>query len=132
MPTTAATTLRKGREHLVIDGPFAETRNSCLLLRGGMPGSGACDRDRRELARANDTGGSYEIAQFRSTTHRRDEVTDIAWIDTAITSARPQAIAALAALLPRSRHGGRSFQDACLRALRPGRRMGRRAIPLRG
>src|SRR6185312_2526181 len=26
MPTTAATTLRKGREHLVIDGPFAETK----------------------------------------------------------------------------------------------------------
>jgi hypothetical protein len=26
LPTTAATTLRKGREELVIDGPFAETK----------------------------------------------------------------------------------------------------------
>ena len=26
LPTTAATTLRKGREEMVIDGPFAETR----------------------------------------------------------------------------------------------------------
>ena len=30
MPTTAATTLRKGREHLVIDGPFAETKEQLL------------------------------------------------------------------------------------------------------
>ena len=26
MPTTAATTLRKGREAMIIDGPFAETK----------------------------------------------------------------------------------------------------------
>jgi hypothetical protein len=26
LPTTAATTLRKGRENMVIDGPFAETK----------------------------------------------------------------------------------------------------------
>jgi len=30
MPTTAATTLRKGREHLVVDGPFAETKEQLL------------------------------------------------------------------------------------------------------
>jgi len=30
MPTTAATTLREGREPLVIDGPFAETKEQLL------------------------------------------------------------------------------------------------------
>jgi len=30
MPTTAATTLREGREPLVIDGPFAETKEALL------------------------------------------------------------------------------------------------------
>ncbi len=30
MPTTAATTLRKGRDTLVIDGPFAETKEQLL------------------------------------------------------------------------------------------------------
>ena len=30
MPTTAATTLRAGAEPLVIDGPFAETKEALL------------------------------------------------------------------------------------------------------
>jgi hypothetical protein len=30
MPTTAATTLREGREPMVIDGPFAETKEQLL------------------------------------------------------------------------------------------------------
>jgi len=30
MPTTAATTLREGRETLIIDGPFAETKEQLL------------------------------------------------------------------------------------------------------
>lgn len=30
MPTTAATTVRNGREQLVIDGPFAETKEQLL------------------------------------------------------------------------------------------------------
>jgi hypothetical protein len=30
MPTTAATTLRKGREAFVLDGPFAETKEQLL------------------------------------------------------------------------------------------------------
>jgi hypothetical protein len=62
MPTTAATTLRKGREHIVIDGPFAETKEQllgfyvveCRDLEHAIETA-------RELARANDTGGSYEI-----------------------------------------------------------------------
>ena len=32
MPTTAATTVRKGKEPLVLDGPFAETKEQLLGL----------------------------------------------------------------------------------------------------
>jgi hypothetical protein len=66
MPTTAAVTLRKGREHVVIDGPFAETKEQllgfyvveCRDLEHALETA-------RELARANDTGGAYEIRPLR-------------------------------------------------------------------
>jgi hypothetical protein len=62
MPTTAATTLRKDREPpLVIDGPFAETKEQllgfylvdCTSLDDALAIA-------RELGRAN-PGGAYEI-----------------------------------------------------------------------
>jgi hypothetical protein len=62
MPTTAATTLRKDREPpLVVDGPFAETKEQLL----GFYVVEAASLDEmlditRELARAN-PGGCYEI-----------------------------------------------------------------------
>jgi len=45
-------------------------------------------------------------------------VTDIAWIDNAITSARPQAIAALLRYFRDLDTAEEAFQDACLRALK--------------
>jgi RNA polymerase sigma-70 factor, ECF subfamily len=45
-------------------------------------------------------------------------VTDIAWIDAAITSARPQAIAALLRYFRDLDTAEEAFQDACLRALK--------------
>ena len=63
MPTTAATTLRKGREpHLLVDGPFAETKEQllgffiidCVSLEQAIESA-------KDLARANNTGGAYEI-----------------------------------------------------------------------
>jgi hypothetical protein len=63
LPTTAATTLRKGRdEPIVLDGPFAETKEQflgfyvvdCLSLDEAI-------ETVRELARANPGTGSYEI-----------------------------------------------------------------------
>ena len=68
MPTTAATTLRKTQEPpLVIDGPFAETKEQ-LLGFYLVESAGLEDalEIARELGRAN-PGGSYEIrpvAQF--------------------------------------------------------------------
>jgi hypothetical protein len=62
LPTTAATTLRKDREPaLVIDGPFAETKEQllgfyvvdCADLEGALDIA-------RELGKAN-PGGAYEI-----------------------------------------------------------------------
>ena len=63
LPTTAATTLRKGRdEPLIIDGPFAETKEQllgfyivdCVSLDEALETA-------RELAIANPGTGSYEI-----------------------------------------------------------------------
>jgi hypothetical protein len=62
LPTTAATTLRKDREPaLVLDGPFAETKEQLL----GFYVVDCTDLDEaldiaRELGRAN-PGGAYEI-----------------------------------------------------------------------
>jgi hypothetical protein len=66
MPTTAATTLRKDREPpLVMDGPFAETKEQLL----GFFVIDCADLDEAiataaELGRAN-PGGSYEIRPLR-------------------------------------------------------------------
>ena len=63
LPTTAATTLRKVKgEALVLDGPFAETKEQLL----GFYTIEADDLDEavafaKELSDANPSGGSYEI-----------------------------------------------------------------------
>jgi hypothetical protein len=62
MPTTAATTLRKGKEALVMDGPFAETKEQllgffvveCASLEQAIGTA-------QELAGASSSNGSYEI-----------------------------------------------------------------------
>jgi len=63
LPTTAATTLRKGRdEPLVIDGPFAETKEQLLgFYVVDCEGLEAALAVARDLARANPGTGSYEI-----------------------------------------------------------------------
>jgi len=63
LPTTAATTLRKVKgEPLVLDGPFAETKEQLL----GFYTIEAASLDEavafaKELSDANPSGGSYEI-----------------------------------------------------------------------
>ncbi|ATU94764.1 YciI family protein [Phyllobacterium zundukense] len=63
LPTTAATTLRKGREDpIIIDGPFAETKEQ--LLGFYVVDCASLDEaidTARDLARANPGTGSYEI-----------------------------------------------------------------------
>ncbi|HLG86993.1 MAG TPA: YciI family protein [Alphaproteobacteria bacterium] len=66
MPTTAATTLRKDRDPpLVVDGPFAETKEQLL----GLYVVECADLEEalafaRDLGKAN-PGGSYEIRPLR-------------------------------------------------------------------
>jgi hypothetical protein len=62
MPTTAAATVRKSRAPVVIDGPFAETKEQllgfyvvrCESLEEALEAA-------RELARASSTSGCYEV-----------------------------------------------------------------------
>ena len=62
MPTTTATTLRKGKEAIVLDGPFAETKEqllgffvvACASLEQAIEAA-------RELGAASSSNGSYEI-----------------------------------------------------------------------
>jgi hypothetical protein len=66
MPTTAATTLRKGKEAIVLDGPFAETKEQllgffvveCASLEQAIDTA-------KELGRASSSNGSYEIRPMR-------------------------------------------------------------------
>ena len=66
LPTTAATTLRKGREAVVMDGPFAETKEQllgfyiveCASLAEAIETAGA-------LGRASSSNGAYEIRPVR-------------------------------------------------------------------
>jgi hypothetical protein len=62
LPTTAATTVRKGGDQLVLDGPFAETKEQLL----GFFIVECIDLDQavetaKELARAYSSDGSYEL-----------------------------------------------------------------------
>lgn len=62
LPTTAATTIRKGREALVIDGPFAETKEQllgffiveCASLEEAIETA-------KELGQASSSAGSFEV-----------------------------------------------------------------------
>jgi hypothetical protein len=62
LPTTTATTLRKGKESIVLDGPFAETKEQllgffvveCATLEQAIETA-------KELGRASSSNGSYEI-----------------------------------------------------------------------
>ena len=61
MPTSAATTLRKGEPPLVIDGPFAETKEQLLgFYVIDVENLDEALAFSRELASVN-PGGSYEI-----------------------------------------------------------------------
>lgn len=62
LPTTAATTLRKGREDMVIDGPFAETKEQLLgFYIVDCASLDAAIEVAKDLAKANPSTGSYEI-----------------------------------------------------------------------
>jgi hypothetical protein len=62
LPTTAATTIRKGREAMVIDGPFAETKEQ--LLGFFIVECASLDdaiETAKELGKASSSAGSFEV-----------------------------------------------------------------------
>jgi hypothetical protein len=62
MPTTAAVTLRKGKEAMVLDGPFAETKEQLLgFFVVDCPDLEAAIAAARDLARASSSPGAFEI-----------------------------------------------------------------------
>jgi hypothetical protein len=65
MPTTAAVTIRAGREPLVIDGPFAETKEQLLGLYivECRDLDEAVDTARR--IKADEKGGAFEVRPLR-------------------------------------------------------------------
>jgi hypothetical protein len=66
LPTTAATTVRKGKQPVVLDGPFAETKEQllgfyiveCASLEQAIETAS-------ELGRASSSQGAYEIRPLR-------------------------------------------------------------------
>ena len=119
MPTTAATTLRKDDPPLVLDGPFAETKEQLL----GFYVVDCKNLDEalevaRDLGEAN-PGGAYEIRPVGTfNAGERPGMTDTAWIDNALTSARPQAVGALLRYFRNLDTAEEAYQNACLRALK--------------
>ncbi len=66
MPTTTATTLRKGKEPVVLDGPFAETKEQLLgLFIVECASLEQAIETAKDFARANSSNGSYEIRPLR-------------------------------------------------------------------
>ncbi len=65
MPTTAAVTIRSGREPLVIDGPFAETKEQ--LLGFYIVDCGSLDEaiDTARRIKADERGGAFEVRPLR-------------------------------------------------------------------
>jgi len=62
LPTTAATTIRKGREPLVIDGPFAETKEQLLgFYVVDCESLEQAIETAKDLARASSSAGAFEI-----------------------------------------------------------------------
>jgi RNA polymerase sigma factor (sigma-70 family) len=122
---------------MVIDGPFAETKEQLLGFYVVDCGDLEAAIDvARDLAVANPDRGAYEIrplAVYRpgepdrgageEGPHeggRRMTIANIdaAWIDAALTAARPQAVAALLRYFRDLDTAEEAFQDACLRALK--------------
>lgn len=62
MPTTAATTVRKGAEPLVLDGPFAETKEQLLgFYIVDCDSLDAAIEVAADLGRASGSAGAHEV-----------------------------------------------------------------------
>ncbi len=66
MPTTSAATVRKGREAMVLDGPFAETKEQLLgFYVVDCDSLDAAIAVAKELGQASGSAGAFEIRPLR-------------------------------------------------------------------
>jgi hypothetical protein len=66
MPTKAARTLKKGKEAMVLDGPFAETKEALLgFFIVECESMEQAIETAKDLGRASSSAGSYEIRPLR-------------------------------------------------------------------
>ena len=94
-------------------------RNSCSASTSSIARTSTTALDvARDLGEAN-PGGAYEIRPvgLLYPGSNRD-MSDTAWIDAALTSARPQAVGALLRYFRNLDTAEEAFQNACLRALK--------------
>ena len=118
LPTTAATTRPEGPRAAGHRRPVRRDQGAAArLLRRRVRDARGGDRDRARIWRAPAARtGAYELrplALFRPGDVA--DVTDLAWIDAALTAARPQAIGALLRYFRDLDTAEEAFQDACLR-----------------
>ena len=137
MPTTAATTLAEGpRAAWCSTARSPRPRSSCSASTSSTARrSTRRSRSPRELARASSPAGAYEIRPICACSGRESgvDVTDIAWIDAALTLGASPGGRRAAALFPRPRHrrggvpGGLPARAEELAAERPAARSRRLA-----
>jgi hypothetical protein len=66
MPTTAATTIRKGKQPVVLDGPFAETKEALLgFFIVDCESLEQAHDAARDLAGASSSAGAFEVRPLR-------------------------------------------------------------------
>ncbi len=66
MPTTNATTIRKGKEPVVVDGPFAETKEQLLgFFIVDCESFEQAIEAAKDLARASSSAGAFEVRPLR-------------------------------------------------------------------
>jgi len=66
MPTTTATTIRKGKEPIVIDGPFAETKEQLLgFFIVDCDSLEQAIETAKDLAKSSSSAGAFEVRPLR-------------------------------------------------------------------
>ena len=107
LPTTAATTLRKGQRAAGARRPVRRDQGAAArLLRRRLRRTSTRRSTSRAISAKANPGGAYEIRPigYFAAGSGALTMTDIAWIDAALTSARAPGGRRAAALFPRSRH----------------------------
>src|SRR6516164_1918005 len=97
--------------------PLPRPRSSCLASTSSIARRSK-RRSRLPASSAATKRARLKFARFACSNREPGDVTDIAWIDAALRSARPQAIGALLRYFRDLDQAEEAFQEASLRALK--------------